>query len=117
MIKNKIIPILIVLLLLISSLAFYFYNKASRLNDSPDIKSKKEATDLISKVNKLILLPDDEFPTIATINDLDKLKDQPFFSKAKIGDKVIMYPKAKKAYLYNPDSNILVEVASVNVGK
>lgn len=117
MFKNKFVLILVFLLVLISGLAIYYYNKVNKLAMTPEIKAQKEANMLVTSVGKLILLPSDEIPTIATVNDIEKLKNQPFFAHAKVGDKVIMYPKSKKAYLYNPTLNVLVDVASVNAGK
>ena len=73
-----------------------------------------ENTKLLEAVGKLIVLPTDEQPTIATVTDLEKLKDQVFFARASIGDKVLIYTKAKKAILYNPASNKIVEVAPLN---
>ena len=39
-----------------------------------------------------------------------------FFSKAKVGDKVIIYTNARKAILYDPVAGKIVEVAPVNIG-
>ena len=55
-----------------------------------------EADVLIATVGKLISLPTDEKPTIATVTDIEKVKDQPFFKSAKNGDKVLIYTKAQK---------------------
>lgn len=48
--------------------------------------------------------------------DPEKLRDQPFFANAQRGDKVLIYANAKKAILYNPPSNKIIEVAPVNIG-
>lgn len=79
--------------------------------------AKLEADKTIAAVRKLIILPKDETPTIATVTDSKKLKSQSFFSKASNGDKVLIYTKAKKAILFNPTQNVVVEVAPVNLGK
>jgi len=67
-------------------------------------------------VGKLMVLPEGETPTIATVSDPDKLKDQAFFAHAKTGDKVLIYAKAKKAILYSPTDNRIVEVAAIDLG-
>jgi hypothetical protein len=72
--------------------------------------------DLINKIGKLVVLPVGEDPTIATVADPEKLKEQAFFTKAKTGDKVLLYTNAKKAILYNPESNKIVEIAPINIG-
>ena len=67
---------------------------------------------LIQKVGKLILLPADVDPMIATIEDVDKLKiDQPFFQNAENGDKVLIYKN--KALVYSSKKNVLINVGPV----
>lgn len=75
-----------------------------------------EARQLVQRVGELIVLPTDENPTIATIADPERLKGQAFFARAKVGDKVLIYTKAKKAILYDPEAHRIVEVAPVNIG-
>jgi hypothetical protein len=69
-----------------------------------------EADALIAQVGLLIALPTDEKPTVATVTDLEKVKDQPFFKNAKNGDKVLIYTNAKKAILYRPSEKRIIEV-------
>jgi len=64
-------------------------------------------------VGRIIVLPNDEEPTVATVTDPEKLRDQVFFANAKAGDKVLIYTKARKAYLYDPIAGKLVEVAPI----
>ena len=71
---------------------------------------------VLENVSKLVILPPDEQPTIATVADLDKLKDQPFFAKAEVGDKVLVYTKGKKAILYRLSTNQIIELAPLNIG-
>lgn len=75
-----------------------------------------EVRKLVSEVGKLIELPSGEDPTVATITDIEKLKDQPFFKNAKNGDKVLIYTQAKKAILYDPSAKKIIDVAPVNIG-
>jgi len=60
-------------------------------------------------------LPKDEEPTIATVLDKEKLKDQLFFAKAENGDKVIIYSKNQKAILYRPSINKIIDVAPISI--
>lgn len=71
---------------------------------------------LIEAMGQLMVLPTDETPTIATVTDLEKLKDQPFFTNAQVGDKVLIYTNAKKAILYRPSENKVIELAPLNIG-
>jgi hypothetical protein len=98
--------------------AGYYYKEASDLKNNP-LKQQAvldgDIKDLVAKVSRLIILPEGEEPTIATVSDPEKLKNQPFFAKAKTGDKVLIYSQAKKAILYNPESDKIVEVAPLNI--
>lgn len=78
------------------------------------LNNKEESQELIEKVGRLIVLPENEQPTIATVTDLAKLKGQPFFARAQIGDKVLIYSQSKKAILYRPSADKIIEVAPFN---
>ena len=79
------------------------------------IQAEVEA--LLADIGKLIALPADETPTVATVSDSEKLKNQPFFKNAQTGDKVIIYSNARKAILYRPTENKIVEVGAVNINQ
>jgi hypothetical protein len=77
-------------------------------------KSAAEIQELVSKVSKLIVLPENEEPTVATVTDPEKLSSQDFFSSAQTGDKVLIYASAQKAILYRPSEGKIIEVAPIN---
>lgn len=83
----------------------------------PDSQSEAEARLLTERVAKLIVLPSNEIPTVATVTDVNKLKDQPFFEKAINGDKVLIFTQAKKAVLYRPSTDQVIDVAPINVAQ
>ena len=105
--------------LLLSAGGYYFYlqyQKTQKMLESPTDAVKEQVNSVVAAVGKLILLPDDEEPTLATVSDKTKLQSQAFFAEAENGDQVLIYPKAKKAYLYRPKLNKLVDVAPANIG-
>lgn len=122
----KVLPIFVVLAIAGAGVAGYFYwqyTKAQQeiqtIRTDPSMirqAAQEEVKRLIEKVGQLIELPQGEEPTVATITDIDKLKEQPFFAKAKNGDKVIIYTNAKRAILYDPNTNKIIDVAPVNIG-
>jgi len=114
--KDKIVTGSVILAVIAIIAAVYFYIQYSNIKTNPQQVSQQEATDLVARVGKLILLPTDEVPTIATVTDPQPLKNQPFFANAQKGDRVLIYTGAKKAILYNPTENKIVEVAPVNIG-
>jgi hypothetical protein len=110
---DSIAYVLLVLFLFSTGTALYFYKKSAALKAIPQVQSQNETADLIEKVSKIILLPEGEVPTIATVSNPEELRSQPFFEKAKVGNKVLLYQIAKKAYLYDPTANKIIEVSSI----
>ena len=108
--------VLVAALIVTTSAGAYFYLQNNNLKKNPQVLAEQEIQALVDKVSRLIVLPEGEMPTIATVSDPEKLKDQAFFAKAQKGDKVLIYTNAKKAILYSPSTNKIVEVAPINIG-
>ena len=115
-IKGLTLYVLTALVLIAAGFAVYYWNEASALKENPQKVAQDETKKLIASVSKLIILPEGETPTIATVTDTEKLKDQPFFAKAQTGDKVLIYTNARKAILYSLIHHKIVEVAPINIG-
>jgi uncharacterized protein HemX len=90
-------------------------NEVSKLSQSQQA-TLNEATELNNEVGKLIQLPTDEVPTVATVIDAAKVKSQAFFANAQNGDKLLLYSKSGKAILYRPSTKKIIEVAPINLG-
>jgi hypothetical protein len=80
---------------------------------NPNLAAQEEVTQAVKAIGAYMLLPN-ETPTIATISDPSKLKDQAFFAEARAGDKVLIYAQAHKAILWRPSINKVIEVAPLN---
>lgn len=107
-------------IVILAAIAVYFYiqyQNTQNLLKNPTAAARQEVKALITQVGKLVLLPTGEAPTVATVSDKNKLKSQAFFAHAENGDKLLMYTKAGKAYLYRPTLNMLIEVAPLNIGE
>ena len=114
--KQHILVVLTVVAIMAFGSAYYFYSEYAALKKNPDRITQEKTSKLVAQVGKLMVLPEGETPTVATVSDLEKLKDQPFFAKAKVGDRVLIYTNAKKAIIYNPSENKIVEVAPISIG-
>lgn len=97
--------------------SYYFYAKYNSLKSNPNLEVQKETEKVVSTLGKLMELPKDEVPTIATISDKEKLKDQAFFSTAENGDVLFAYTTAMKAILYRPSTNKIINVAPININQ
>lgn len=104
-------------LLLLGALGgtWYFYNKYQQLRKNPSAAVQADTKALVDRVGKLMELPTGETPTIATIQDKDKLKDQPFFKDAQNGDKILIYAQAKKAIIFRESNNKIINVGPIAI--
>lgn len=119
---KKYILLAILLLIAIAGVAaggYYYmqYKNAQNLLKNPNLQVNKETGQLVAQVGKLMVLPTDEQPTVATVTDASKLKDQAFFKNAKNGYKVLIYVKARKAILFDPVKDVIIDVAPVNIAQ
>ncbi len=88
---------------------FQAYQKSQRLLHNPAEAAALEIAALVGDIGRFMELPVDEQPTLATVSDRDKLKDQPFFQKSANGDKVLIYSKALLMILYRPSTKKVIE--------
>ena len=103
--------LLIILLIVLGFSAFYFYKKANTANPNNKIDTKN----LVEKISKHVLLPYEETPSVATVADPNLLKDQPFFVDTLVGDKVLMYTNEKKAILYRPSIDRVINITVIDL--
>ncbi len=115
--RNVVTAILVVTSVTSTATAVMFYKKFKTAEVNPQMQAQAEVDQMLLKVAALIVLPTDEKPTVATVSDPEKLNGQAFFKNAKVGDKVLIYTNAKKAILYDPTANIILDVAPVNIGE
>ncbi len=73
--------------------------------------SPVEIQTLVQTISGFMELPESEVPTLATVSDVAKLPAIPFFAKAKIGDKVLIYQKSAKAILYRPSTKKIIDTS------
>ena len=124
--KSPLSMLVIVALVVLAAAGYYLYayiiapDIPGPVLDPKDVPAvinendpQREVQELIEEVGRIIVLPNDEEPTVATVTDPEKLRDQVFFANAKAGDKVLIYTKARKAYLYDPIAGKLIEVAPI----
>lgn len=100
----QVIVILVVAVgIMAGSVILFTHGFGNGLNTNDDQK-------VIEQVSKVMDLPSDETPSIATVLDKTKLSDQAFFARAEDGDKLLLYTGAQKAILYRPSSKTIIEV-------
>jgi len=101
-------------MVLLALIAGYFFWQYTKLKANPDAAAQETTQRLVGKVEKLYQLPDEK-PTVAQINDKDKLKEQPFFKSAQNGDYLLIFTNAKLAVLYREGENKLINVGPIAI--
>jgi len=115
-VRSVVVPVLILIAVLGVGAAYYYNSQLGKYKKNPQQFAQEEVASVVDKVKQIMILPEGEQPTLATVADPSRLKEQPFFAKAKVGDKVLLYANARKAILYDPVANKIVEVAPINIG-
>ncbi|MCL2451292.1 hypothetical protein FWD20_00170 [Candidatus Saccharibacteria bacterium] len=106
--------IMAVVIVALGVFAWFQFKEIKQLRD-PSYAAEQATTDaakLKDKVAKLIELPD-ETATVATVTDAEKLKGQDFFKNTENGDKVLIFPAAKKAVIYRESDNKVINAGPI----
>lgn len=111
--KKKII-IIIFTAFILAFLLFAFITVKFKHKFSP---KKITPLSLVEQVGKLIELPENETPILGTVNDKEKIKNQPFFARAENGDKILIFSESGKVILYRPSENKIIEVSFLKAEK
>lgn len=114
--KAPLIFILLAAAILGFSFGGYFFWENMQLKNNPSGVAQKEAERVVKKLGKIVLLPEEEFPVVATVTDPDLLKSQPFFSKAKEGDRLVVYNQAGIAILYDDKEEKIIQMTQFDAG-
>ncbi len=77
--------------------------------ETPSEKKAKEER-LIREVGSHVILPTSETPQLATVVDPAQYKNDPLLSQSLAGDKVLVFPTLKKAILYRPSLDRVVDM-------
>ncbi|MDB5176261.1 MAG: hypothetical protein JWM81_1119 [Candidatus Saccharibacteria bacterium] len=113
-VTKKQLPWLITAVLVIISV-FMFIQYRQAQNKLQGGSQNARVSGLLKDVSRVIILPTNETPTVATVTNAAKLANQSFFKKAQDGDKVIVYSGQKEAILYRPSTKQIVTVSTVSV--
>ncbi len=109
----KIAWVLVVILAVGCVFMYTQYQSAQDKIDTAKTGQSAQTKDVVKAVSKLVIVPTNETPTVATVTNIEKIKSQAFFVDARNGDKVLVYGKQKKAILYRPSTNQIVNINTV----
>lgn len=70
---------------------------------------------IVSEVSKIYAVPANEQPTVALVQDKNKLKNQYFFSDVENGDYILVYSGKKIAMVYREREHKLINVGPITL--
>jgi len=84
------------------------------LQETTQRSGEEVADEVLEKVRSLITLPEEPRPTVATIVDIERLRESnEFFQQADNGDNLIL--TENRAILYDPEQNVIIDVAPFQI--
>lgn len=120
----KMFLVFLAILLIVFAWSVFNYKKATQRakilaeQNGLSALSHGNPEEIVVKAGRLIKLPTDERPSVAAIGNVAQLQTkQPFYKDAHNGDFLLLYFKAKKAYIYNERENIIVNVGPLSLEK
>lgn len=114
---RTVFPVLVLLVLIFAGTAIYFYWQASVLKNAPEETVDSKDEKVIKEVQKLMILPEGEMRTIATVSDPEALLGHPFFLHAEQGDKVLIFRPSGRIILFRPKAGKIVEAGILDAGE
>lgn len=78
----------------------------------PHDQVSADVTQVVNAVAKHVALPQDEKPAILTVTDTTKVTTQ-FLQQAHNGDRVLVYQNHKKAIIYRPSIDRVIDIGPV----
>ncbi len=109
--NKKVWIALVGILALIGVILFLVFRGPAPQTQADIIRAAQlEATAVKTSLGKHLIFPDGDEPDIRKITE--KVAD-PFFTKAEIGDYLIIFYKSRIAYIYSPSKNIIVNAGVV----
>ncbi|MBX4189038.1 hypothetical protein KW785_00400 [Candidatus Parcubacteria bacterium] len=110
---------LIATVLLVVAFGYFYYRSRSTITVT-NLPSAGNATDqsallqeTIDTLSKFVVLPEGDEPVLGIVSDPEALAGEAFFKGAQVGDRVLIYPKARKAILYRPSIGKIIEIESI----
>jgi hypothetical protein len=98
----------------LAAVAGFFAWQFFSLKSSPNKENDETIAKITGEVGNIYMLPSEK-PTVAQVQDKEKLKDQAFFAKAENGDYILIYSEAKLALLYRQKDRKLVNVGPITI--
>lgn len=115
--KDKLKLLLAALLLLAIGTSGYLYYRYNQATSDPqgqlEQKNSTETKEVLDSLGRILLLPTDKQPTVAKVEDVDKLKksNETFYKDVTKGDYLVLY--TDRAIIYRKTENKIINIAPI----
>jgi hypothetical protein len=117
-IRKRFLVSLLFFFILVGAVAssYYFYNEYQNLKTDPvtavQEKNTNDADRVVKKATSILLVQESDKPTVARVEDQEKLKSSnEFYKNVEKGDYLIIYPK--RIIIYRESNNQIINVAPI----
>lgn len=113
--KTKIV--VTVLIILLMGAGGFFYHKYQNAIANPQAqleqRNSSETKGVVGSLGKILLLPSDKQPTVAKVEDVEKLKksNETFYKDITKGDYLVLY--SDRAIIYRKKENKIINIAPI----
>ncbi len=117
--NSKMLPWILLLVVLVGGVAasMYYRNRANQAESNPTAvqqeKNQAETDRVLTSIKKVILISETDAPTVARVEDPEKLKssNQEFYKDIQVGDYLVIYPK--RAIIFRESINQIINIAPI----
>ena len=110
--RSVILLMALIIVLLLGACGYLFIRYRTVGISSADNDKQQQVAVITKELSSRITLPGEQ-AILATILDKRKLNDAQLAIEAQNGDTLLIYPKAKRVFLYRPSTHKLVDIFRV----
>ncbi len=107
--RKPLVAVLTILLVIAVAASAVLFTKYRQLSSS---NTKEERQQIIRTIQDVVALPDEQ-PTLSTVVDASKFTNPTLKARAKDGDKLLVYAKAKRLILYRPSTKKVIDMLTI----
>lgn len=83
-----------------------------KYREAVDTNPKNVEQKTVETVSKLVEVPEEK-PTVVTVQDAAKLSNPELASRAKDGDRLLVYAESRRVVMYRPSNGKIVDILSI----
>ncbi len=112
--KGKKVFLLLLSYVIVAIVVWHIQLQFSNSPERQQELARQEVQAVVDQLKEIMIIPENEFPQMATVDNAPELaKTQDFFASVQNGDKILIYLQNKKAIIYRPSTEKIVNIGPV----